>query len=139
MKRVLIAIGIMLIAASQGFAMDSLATYTWKNRVLVLFGAEKDPKLVEQLKLLRDRTDELTDRDMVILRVSGDSVVAIHGSAAGINAAKLAAEAGVKGAGFEAVLIGKDGGIKLRSAEVVSDKDLFGLIDSMPMRRAGQS
>ncbi len=29
----------------------------------------------------------------------------------------------------------KDGGVKLRSSEPVSTKDLFGLIDSMPMRR----
>jgi hypothetical protein len=33
------------------------------------------------------------------------------------------------------LLIGKDGGVKLRSSEPVSVKDIFGLIDSMPMRR----
>jgi hypothetical protein len=32
-------------------------------------------------------------------------------------------------------LIGKDGTVKLRSAEPVPVKDIFGLIDSMPMRR----
>jgi len=39
------------------------------------------------------------------------------------------------GMGFQVLLIGKDGGVKLRSSEPVSMKDLFGLIDSMPMRQ----
>lgn len=36
---------------------------------------------------------------------------------------------------FTFVLIGRDGGEKLRSAEVVSAEKLFGLIDAMPMRK----
>jgi hypothetical protein len=31
--------------------------------------------------------------------------------------------------------IGKDGGVKLRSAEPVAAGDFFALIDTMPMRR----
>jgi hypothetical protein len=42
---------------------------------------------------------------------------------------------GLKTGTFQVVLIGKDGGVKLRSSEPVSMKDLFGLIDSMPMRQ----
>ena len=36
---------------------------------------------------------------------------------------------------FEILLIGLDGGVKLRQSEFVSIKDLFGRIDQMPMRR----
>ncbi|GAA0786514.1 hypothetical protein GCM10009077_40960 [Roseibium denhamense] len=36
---------------------------------------------------------------------------------------------------FETVLLGKDTGIKLRSAEPVPPNDLFGTIDRMPMRQ----
>ena len=39
------------------------------------------------------------------------------------------------GAGSQVLLIGKDGGVKLRSTEPVSTDELFALIDSMPMRR----
>jgi hypothetical protein len=42
---------------------------------------------------------------------------------------------GVKVGTFQVLLIGKDGGVKLRSSGPVSMKDLFGLIDSMPMRQ----
>ena len=33
------------------------------------------------------------------------------------------------------MLIGKDGGVKLRQEEPISVADLFALIDSMPMRK----
>ncbi|WP_084600040.1 DUF4174 domain-containing protein [Dyadobacter beijingensis] len=36
---------------------------------------------------------------------------------------------------FTFILVGRDGGEKLRSAEVVSAEKLFGLIDAMPMRK----
>ena len=36
---------------------------------------------------------------------------------------------------FRAILVGKDGTVKLNRRSVVSDEDLFSLIDSMPMRR----
>jgi len=42
---------------------------------------------------------------------------------------------GVRSGPFQVYLIGKDGTVKLRSAEPVPVKDIFGLIDSMPMRR----
>ena len=36
---------------------------------------------------------------------------------------------------FAAVLIGRDGGQKLRSGSPISAEELFGKIDEMPMRR----
>ena len=37
---------------------------------------------------------------------------------------------------FTFILIGKDGGEKYRSNEIVSYKELFGKIDAMPMRKS---
>ena len=37
--------------------------------------------------------------------------------------------------GFEIILIGKGGGIKLRSKTPIGVEDLLSLIDAMPMRR----
>ncbi|NBF41151.1 MAG: DUF4174 domain-containing protein [Spirochaetes bacterium] len=42
---------------------------------------------------------------------------------------------GVDGQQFVVLLIGKDGGVKLRAEEPVTTTELFSLIDSMPMRR----
>ncbi|NJL13025.1 MAG: DUF4174 domain-containing protein [Microscillaceae bacterium] len=42
---------------------------------------------------------------------------------------------GISGAAFTLLLIGKDGGEKLRSPEALPPSQLFALIDAMPMRR----
>jgi Domain of unknown function (DUF4174) len=67
-----------------------------------------------------------------------DQVRPVYGDAAGVDARKLRQEADKPDNTFQAVVIGKDGGVKLRSSDVVTDDKLFGLIDSMPMRKAGQ-
>ena len=42
---------------------------------------------------------------------------------------------GVAADEFAAILIGRDGGEKLRASEPISAQELFGKIDEMPMRR----
>jgi hypothetical protein len=116
--------------------MDSLSKYEWKNRVVVLFGDPQDDRLVRQIDILTSRPDEISDRDMVILHVDGDDVRSIFGDAALVNARQLRKEADINGDEFKALLVGKDGGIKLASAEVITDEKLFSLIDQMPMRRS---
>jgi hypothetical protein len=42
---------------------------------------------------------------------------------------------GISPGAFTVVLVGKDGGVKLKRADRVALGDIFGLIDSMPMRQ----
>jgi hypothetical protein len=127
---------VLLAVGHTGYAMDSLSKYEWKNRVVVLFGDPQDDRLVRQIDILTSRPDEISDRDMVILHVDGDDVRSIFGDAALVNARQLRKEADINGDEFKALLVGKDGGIKLASAEVITDEKLFSLIDQMPMRRS---
>jgi hypothetical protein len=127
---------VLLAVGHTGYAMDSLSKYEWKNRVVVLFGDPQDDRLVRQIDILTSRPDEISDRDMVILHVDGDDVRSIFGDAALVNARQLRKEADINGDEFKALLVGEDGGIKLASAEVITDEKLFSLIDQMPMRRS---
>lgn len=138
MKRIIFAISLLITSSTSGFAMDSLAELRWNKRILVLFAEATNPKLEQQLGLLATKAADLSDRDMVVLHVTSTDVKAIYGKVGNADARKLRSEAGVESAEFTAILIGKDGGEKLRSDDVVGDRDLFDLIDSMPMRKAGQ-
>ena len=72
---------------------------------------------------------------MIIIEVNGDAVKPIFGAAGTVTAAELCKDAGIQeDTRFAAILIGKDGGIKLRADRPVAPDQLFGLIDSMPMR-----
>ena len=59
----------------------------------------------------------------------------LSGCEAGIRDRDLRVEYSTGADEFAVVLIGRDGGEKLRSAEPVTVEELFGKIDGMPMRR----
>ncbi len=132
----LIAAAIVAFSASQVNAMDSLSELKWKNRVIIVFGSSAEPTLDRQIALLARQKEELEDRDLVVIRVSGGEALPVHGNASGLNAAAIRKDANVSGERFQIVLVGKDGGIKLRSDRIVESVEIFDLIDTMPMRRA---
>ncbi len=125
-------------STTEVMAMDSTSQFTWRNRVLVVFGENADPQVRRQIAALKEQTDALGARDMVVLQVTPDSVTPVFGTAGELQPAQLRKDLKVTDDRFEIVLIGKDGGVKLRSKDVVSDAEVFDLIDRMPMRRAEQ-
>ena len=78
----------------------------------------------------------MAERDLLIVEIFEEG----ESRAGGRVLSKEAAEA-LRGrfapqrGAFQAILIGKDGLVKLKSEQPVATRDLFGLIDSMPMRR----
>ncbi|MBM0748455.1 DUF4174 domain-containing protein [Pantoea eucrina] len=107
-------------------ASTSLDSYRWKQRPVVIFApSAQDADYVRQLTLLQQHQQALRERDMVVLsdiRPADNGVL----------------RKALNPAGFEIVLVGKDGGMKLRQTTPVSADALLSLVDSMPMRQAGQ-
>ncbi len=135
MKAVLAAI--LLACLAPGLcAAEGLKPFAWKNRVLLIFADRNGAQVEQQRRLVEEEQAALAERDMVVLLISGETVEPLYGAARGLSAAALRRAAGVRTqqSGFEAVLIGKDGGVKLREQSPVSADALFELIDTMPMR-----
>jgi hypothetical protein len=138
MRTLILALAVALASISQGFAMDSLSRYEWKNRIVLVFGKANDPKVERQIDLLTEKQAELADRALVIIRVTGNEARVVYGASMAMNGDKLRSDAKVGTGEFQVLLVGKDGGVKFRSKDIVSDVDIFELIDRMPMRKAGQ-
>lgn len=138
MKKMMSAIAIAVCVAGPSYAMDSLSQFEWKNRVLLVFGNANDAKLKQQIQVLKVQDQELAAREMVVIQISGEEVHAVYGQVNRIDAAKLRAVANADGRRFQAVLVGKDGSVKLRSSRVIGNVEMFDLIDRMPMRRGNQ-
>lgn len=101
----------------------SIERHRWNRRVIVLLHhSEVRAALEQQLQILRADLNGLEERDLLV-----------YSSDCG-KAPQLCREYGA-GEGFVFLLIGKDGGEKLRSDLPVSLDRLFALIDAMPMRR----
>jgi hypothetical protein len=111
-------------------------------RPLLVFAATADdPRLKAQQDALDNDADDMMDRNVLLVPVveSGkglqlplDAPYVVLPSTESEAARK---RFGVAPGSFEVVLLGEDGGAKLRSGTPVATDRLNGLIDSMPTRR----
>ena len=114
----------------------ALAGYRWENRVLLVFAPDVDSTLyLRQHQMLLDAKPGLNERDVVVISVLKNIVSTNERPAAPVSADDLRDAYDVLPHDFRIVLIGKDGGVKLRQDEPILAADLFALIDSMPMRK----
>jgi hypothetical protein len=102
-----------------------LKHYQWKNRVLLLFApAHDDARVKKQTALIEANRSGFEDRDLIAFLIPEQS--------------PLRDRFHIDGKTFTVILIGKDGTEKLRRSSIVDPEQLFRLIDSMPMRQAGE-
>lgn len=124
------------IAASLPSAGMTMSAYKWKKRPLVVFApSDGDPGLARQRAIVAGLGPAFQDRQIVVVYVVGNTVSADLGPGPGIGAAALRERFGVAASAFRAVLVGKDGGIKISSGTPIASSPLFATIDAMPMRR----
>ena len=122
-----------LILISAGDAALDLSQYKWKNRLLFVFAPHSShPSLIDLKNDLSVKKEEILDRDLIVFQIyeTGDMNEIDHQTAD-----KLRREFRVSPGLLTVILVGKDGGVKLRQNEQVNFKQIFSLIDGMPMRR----
>ena len=95
-----------------------------KRRVLLFSTGSTNSQLLRQQNILAEGSQELLERDIVIETY----ILNEHNR-------KVFKKYKALDRPFLFVLIGKDGGEKLRSSSPVATQSLFGLIDQMPMRQ----
>ena len=108
---------------------ERLGKLRGKNRVLVLYAPTADyPEFVRQLRMLADAKTGLAERNLVQLNHTDEKMDAGTRD-------YLRRELNVPAGAFHVLLIGKDGGVKYRSAKATDPRQLFETIDAMPMRQ----
>lgn len=111
--------------------------FQWENRILIVIAnQESDSRVSEQLSNFEGSEVGFKERDLItfFLYKNGASRLneqLLHPS----SAEDILKQYGFGEPGFRLLLIGKDGGVKLQKDTPVSVEDIFGLIDSMPMRQ----
>tara|TARA_B100000945_G_scaffold70434_1_gene53595 strand:- start:1111 stop:1524 length:414 start_codon:yes stop_codon:yes gene_type:complete len=123
---ILLLINFPIMAVNSG----PLEKYLWKNRVIVTFSPSKIN--FERNKFLNSMNKNLCDfnaRNIIhidlILNTNKQEIKIFERSFGNLSLSPIE---------FRLILIGKDGGIKLNSKKT-SIKDIFNLIDTMPMRK----
>jgi hypothetical protein len=126
------------VLAPAAAAAAELGDYLWQRRPLLLFApAESDSRLVETVRRIEASRCDFADRDMVLGLIVTEGTSTLDGQVVDTGHVKrLLSEFGIAANTFSAVLIGKDGGEKLRVNDVPDLPTIYAVIDGMPMRSA---
>lgn len=116
---------------------QNLSSHQWEDRlILILTDDTNNTTYQKQIHELYSDQQGLEDRKLVIYTILPDKFNRDdEENQEWIDSDELYSEYKKSEDSFEILLIGLDGGIKLRQQEFLSNKRLFGRIDQMPMRR----
>ena len=115
---------------------QEIKQHQWKERVLILVTKTTDNKIFkEQIAVFKKESKNFKERKLIMYNVTPKQYINDTKSTEWISNDTLYKQYKNEKSSFEIILIGLDGSIKLRQTTVVSKEDLYGLIDSMPMRR----
>ncbi len=90
---------------------EQLEKYHWKKRIILLtYSDVSNKKVLEQRKIFEQTPGENKERKLILIEKVKEDIE------------------------FKLDLIGLDGGVKKSFKNIVPMKDLFKIIDSMPMR-----
>ena len=114
-----------------------LTQFQWKNRLLFLFAPDSsDPSFHHLQNQIIDQKSEVEDRDLVVFSVLVQEPSQMNTTAIDLREAdSIRDRFAIPPHAFSLILIGKDGGIKLKRNDRVDLAEVFELIDSMPMRK----
>ena len=95
------------------------------RKILLFYNDNGKEQWEAQQQILEAQRKEVSDRDIRVISMSFSSQNAAEWKKWNVDGSEA----------FTFILVGRDGGEKLRSKELVKTDKLFGLIDSMPMRK----
>ena len=128
---------------AQQAPQDLLASLHHRARPVLIFSGPSDARVNEQYTTLQRHTDASHERQMHVILISATPVGQVHDGGAGPDTSvatpaehiALRKRFHVAPDAFAVILIGKDGGEKLRSDKPVPWETLQSTIDAMPMRQ----
>jgi len=126
-----------VMAQNDDFIKTNPADFQWENRILIVIAdQESDSLFNEQVSDFEGRENGFKDRDLITFYVFRKGTSRLNEQPLDpVSAEEILEQYGSDLPDFRLLLIGKDGGVKLQKDSPVLVQDIFGLIDSMPMRQ----
>jgi hypothetical protein len=114
-----------------------LSEYQWKNRLLLLFTPSLDgPGYLKLKEDISSQEEEVKDRDLLVFHILENGETKLENSPLPESSGDyLRKKFSITPGAFTVLLIGKDGGVKMRREGGAELAEIFSLIDTMPMRQ----
>jgi hypothetical protein len=137
MKKVVFYLLATLIFNTMQAQDFNVENYVWQKRVLLIFAPDAENALFKQQMLsAKENQSGFKERDLVIISLFATTGFDEKNQAIATEKVKgLRKKYKVSENEFKAILLGKDGGEKQSSLQVLDSQQLFGIIDAMPMRK----
>ena len=126
-----------MVAQANGQDKIRLKDYQWKHRLILAFSpSAQHPGHKALEKEIAVQAEEVMDRDLLVFQIleSGETKLG-NSSLPESSGYYLREKFSIKSGIFTVLLIGKDGGVKLRREGGVELDEILSLIDTMPMRQ----
>ncbi|MCE7065136.1 DUF4174 domain-containing protein [Dyadobacter sp. CY326] len=108
-----------------GLLMMALLVADQPRRVLLFYTENGSDKWKAQVEAFEGQQNDMRERDIEIKSIPYSKANAREWRKWKIDSSNA----------FTFILVGRDGGEKLRSSDIVTSAKLFGTIDAMPMRK----
>lgn len=113
----------LILLSTMIVCLSGIVSSDTDKRQLLLFTQNRDTGLAEkQLAIWKEAQAEMEERDLTITVITGNDLLYKKYKVDSLTE-------------FTVILLGKDGGEKLRTQNLLTTNKLFALIDAMPMRR----
>jgi hypothetical protein len=135
---ILLPLLVWLTAASAVAGQGSgLEQYRWKSRLLLVFAPSETDSSYQDLQCrIHTRGEELAERDLVVFRLFEDGSGSVDGKPVAKDRVRsLRSRFAPRPGALTLVLVGKDGGEKLRQVDGFELQEVLDRIDAMPMRQ----
>ena len=123
----------MILSKFSALHAQNLSQHLWKNRVILIV-SEDNTAFERQILAFKANEKGMNERSLIVYHLKSyeyEQVMPKGNVQKSTNLFEKYKQANVS---FELILIGLDGGIKLRQRDFLSCEKLFAIIDSMPMR-----
>ena len=110
--------------------------YQWRNRLVLLFAPDiENAALKKQMDIFTTEAAGLTERKLRIIQITPNTLNDNQEHVQYIKDDRFFKKYKIPKNQFTIILIGLDGGEKLRQTKPLDTTTLFAIIDGMPMRR----
>jgi len=138
MKYFLLFTAIIFSISCSRAQIESLNDFQWKNRLLIIYAmSDNRSQLENQLTYIENAKNDYQERDLKVIILQNQEVTIWNSSATHqLESNQIIKDLNISSEkSYQNLLIGKDGGVKLRKDTPISNQELFNTIDAMPMRQ----
>ncbi len=117
---------------------QNLSEHRWTNRVILIIATDLESEIyASQTQEFNTNNQEFEERKLIIYTIFTNKYKLENSKDnAWIKDSELYTTYNPTNSAFKVILIGLDGSIKIEQNKLLTSKELFATIDSMPMRRA---